>query len=256
MGTRKIWADEEIALLREVYPTHTNQELTDLFKRNADAIAAKAKKLGIKKNMDVMYHKRTENIQRKNVEICSRDIEEVSVSEIYKRKDWLFDNYVVQKKTTVEIGEEVGVHKDTINRWMKHHDIPLRNGSDIYTEAVRKKIGNHDQTGERHPRWKGGRFVGSAGYTYVKADGHKEARFDGYVHEHRIVAEQLVGRSLREGEVVHHRDRNRLNNDPDNLFVFPSSSAHSRFHHYQRRIDSNITEEDYMRTIYNESEAK
>ena len=31
-------------------------------------------------------------------------------------------------------------------------------------------------------------------------------------------------------EVVHHRDGNRYNNDPDNLVLFPNVSAHSAFH--------------------------
>lgn len=45
-------------------------------------------------------------------------------------------------------------------------------------------------------------------------------------HEHRAVAEAMLGRPLRPGEVVHHRDGDKLNNDPTNLEVLPSQSAH------------------------------
>ena len=49
-------------------------------------------------------------------------------------------------------------------------------------------------------------------------------------HTHRVVAEEKLGRALLPGEVVHHKDTNRLNNDPDNLRVFPSQKEHARWH--------------------------
>ena len=49
-------------------------------------------------------------------------------------------------------------------------------------------------------------------------------------HEHRAVAAQALGRDLRAGEVVHHEDRNKQNNDPRNLVVFASQAEHARHH--------------------------
>ena len=49
-------------------------------------------------------------------------------------------------------------------------------------------------------------------------------------HEHRVVAEQMLGRSLRPGEVVHHIDGNKRNNAPENLMVFASQAEHVRWH--------------------------
>jgi hypothetical protein len=48
-------------------------------------------------------------------------------------------------------------------------------------------------------------------------------------HEHRVVAEQMLGRPLRRGEIVHHIDGNKHNNDPSNLQVM-SQSDHIREH--------------------------
>ena len=49
-------------------------------------------------------------------------------------------------------------------------------------------------------------------------------------HEHRVVAEQMLGRPLLPGEVVHHIDGNKRNNAMSNLLVLPSQAAHARIH--------------------------
>lgn len=54
-------------------------------------------------------------------------------------------------------------------------------------------------------------------------------------HEHRAVAEEMIGRKLRPGEVVHHVDGNKHNNDPKNLVVFDSQGAHAAFHARKRQ---------------------
>ena len=55
---------------------------------------------------------------------------------------------------------------------------------------------------------------------YQKIDGR---------HAHRTAAEKKLHRKLREGEVVHHKDGNKRNNDPSNLQVM-TQSAHARLH--------------------------
>lgn len=54
-------------------------------------------------------------------------------------------------------------------------------------------------------------------------------------HEHRVVAEAMLGRPLRPGEVVHHRDGDKRNNDPLNLEVLPSQSSHCKAHNFGKK---------------------
>jgi hypothetical protein len=48
-------------------------------------------------------------------------------------------------------------------------------------------------------------------------------------HEHRVVAEQMLGRPLKRNEIVHHIDGNKHNNDPSNLQVM-TQSEHMKAH--------------------------
>jgi len=51
------------------------------------------------------------------------------------------------------------------------------------------------------------------------------------VYIHRQVMEEKLGRKLKPGELVHHKDENKLNNDPDNLEL--SNSIKHGKHHYK-----------------------
>jgi hypothetical protein len=53
---------------------------------------------------------------------------------------------------------------------------------------------------------------------------------DSDIPVHRWAAEKKLGRKLKGGEVVHHKDRNKANNSPSNLFVFRSQLEHDKAH--------------------------
>ena len=50
------------------------------------------------------------------------------------------------------------------------------------------------------------------------------------VDEHRLVMQKHLRRRLFPQEVVHHIDGNKENNDIHNLVLFPSKSAHAKYH--------------------------
>lgn len=59
---------------------------------------------------------------------------------------------------------------------------------------------------------------------------HPNASVNGCIYEHVIVAEKLLGRKLKQKEVVHHIDGNKKNNAPENIMVFATNADHIRFH--------------------------
>lgn len=73
-------------------------------------------------------------------------------------------------------------------------------------------------------------------YKYVYMPSHPRAMSNGCIYEHILVAEQKLGRHLKDGECVHHIDENKRNNDPNNLMVFDSTSSHSGFHNGNKLI--------------------
>jgi hypothetical protein len=71
-------------------------------------------------------------------------------------------------------------------------------------------------------------------YTNVGRGHHLAYAGGGYVPTHRLIAEQMLGRRLKEGEVVHHKNGKRDDNRPENLEVF-KSTAHHRVKHRKRK---------------------
>jgi hypothetical protein len=87
--------------------------------------------------------------------------------------------------------------------------------------------------GQNNPAWKGGAYIEPGkGYRMIRRPKHPRARKNGYVLEHIIVAEQMLGRPLEAGEEVHHINRNRADNRPENLQVFKSHLEHWMKEHY------------------------
>lgn len=82
---------------------------------------------------------------------------------------------------------------------------------------------NKTLTGKKSSRWKGGVTKMNGGYLYKLIGDNR------YEAVHRLVAEKKIGRKLREGEIIHHINENKLDNRPSNLEIV-DRATHQRIH--------------------------
>jgi hypothetical protein len=90
-------------------------------------------------------------------------------------------------------------------------------------------------SGEKNPSWKGGRRMHSQGYVLVYLPNHPNADAHGCILEHRLVAEQILGRPLKTEEYVHHKNGNKTDNRLENLEI-TNMSDHARYHMNLRKV--------------------
>ena len=70
--------------------------------------------------------------------------------------------------------------------------------------------------GANNWNWKGGKRW-SQSYLWILKPNHPRASKQGYIKNANLVMEKKLGRILKPNEFIHHKDRNRSNDSPENL---------------------------------------
>ena len=78
---------------------------------------------------------------------------------------------------------------------------------------------------EKNYFWQGGYAVDEEGYILQHSPDHPNA-VSGYVRQHRLVMEKVLGRYLTPEEVVDHKNRDTSDNDPENLELYATNADH------------------------------
>jgi hypothetical protein len=111
--------------------------------------------------------------------------------------------------------------------------------------AEKSKIDNvrRGNFGPKNGFWKGGKSIASNGYVLIRVGvNHHLSDVRGYAYEHRLVAEQKIGRRLINGEIVHHKNGDKKDNRPCNLEVVTGNWDHYVKH--RSRTDLRFPDEE------------
>ena len=164
-------------------------------------------------------------------------------------RDVLYNLYIVEKMPMHSIARELNMSVGKVFNNIKKYGIESRPkqgflGRKHSSEALKKISAANKgkkRTIETRKRISESRKLKSAGHKKLRDDGyigvyfpkHPSASKDGYVLEHRLIMENHIGRSLKNDEVVHHKNHIRTDNRLENLQLM-TFKEHARLHMIER----------------------
>ena len=172
-------------------------------------------------------------------------------------KDRMSDHEIVSMyragRSSTEIAQLARISGTQVLRILAQNNCDLRSASEgkklaLSRPDVRQRISEsrkgrecpehvkdilRQRVGPLNHNWRSGLCKTAGGYLQFTASPANGAHAGRLLHQ--VIAEWACGRSLRAGEHVHHKDGNKLNNQPDNLQIM-SASEHLRLHAIENQL--------------------
>lgn len=164
-------------------------------------------------------------------------------------KSDLYTAYITERKPMWKIADEMGVSVGSVYNYIKKYGIESRKihdypATDLQRNAWKKigaskkgtKMSEEARVKISEAKEKGG--IGHKkkrmdGYVSVYFPDHPRSNSDGYIMEHILVMEAIVGRHLSEDECVHHINGKRDDNRAKNLKLM-TKKEHMSYHMKER----------------------
>lgn len=192
------------------------------------------------------------------------------------------EQYIQENKSSYEIAKLENKGQSTVSYWLKKHGLktnkinkPLtkeekrekarqkakkhyysaKNQINCYIcdKSIRKRQSNKTKQACKDCDLKRRkRAPKNLTYKMIKAPDDHIGRVNknGWIEEHRYLAQKHLGRELKTSEVVHHIDNNRKNNNLNNLCVL-DGSIHSSYHNHCFDNDIQINKQSLLDFVEN-----
>lgn len=173
---------------------------------------------------------------------------------IKPEKEILIDLYENKKMSMKDISVKLGISVGSIHKYIHDYGIAIRpvgswivgkHLTEVTKDKIRKANTGRIFSDDTLRKMSDAKNKGGIGHKKKSADGYVKIYFpdhpysskDGYIMEHILVMECLIGRYIKDDEVVHHKNGIRDDNRKENLELM-TFKEHSAYH-LKQRIDNN-----------------
>ena len=190
----------------------TKEELEQLYLEENRTLVDMCEIIGVKSPITMSKILREKGVTTNKNAIRSNATKKGMTDEEFK--DYLIFEY--KDNSIRQIAHKLNVTQVAIRKYFKKYNIPFKEKKDTYLR------------GAKAPNWNGGRHMHN-GYIEIYAPKHPHNNKRNCIYEHQKVMEDYLGRYLEKGEVVHHKDLCKTNNNIENLQLL-TMSEHSKLH--------------------------
>ena len=190
----------------------TKEELEQLYLEENRTLVDMCEIIGVKSPITMSKILREKGVTTNKNAIRSNATKKGMTDEEFK--DYLIFEY--KDNSIRQIAHKLNVTQVAIRKYFKKYNIPFKEKKDTYLR------------GAKAPNWNGGRHMHN-GYIEICAPKHPHKNKRNCIYEHQKVMEDYLGRYLEKGEVVHHKDLCKTNNNIENLQLL-TMSEHSKLH--------------------------